>query len=122
MAAVAIAGTLMMRVDGQQYRMGGKFAIYPGPIERTGVAGLDGPVGFTQKFVIPRFDADIYDSGGLSLMQIQAITDSNITVQLVNGKNYVLTDAWYSGEEELNAVDGKISAKFEGITMTEILA
>lgn len=123
MAVAAIAGIAFLKVDGVQYDLRGNFKVMPATVERTGVAGGDGAVhGFTQKGLVPSIEGDLTDTGGLSISAITGLTNSTVTLELINGKVYVLNQAWYSGPTNLNAVEGSLPVKFEGFNCTEILA
>ena len=122
MASSALGGTAFLKVDGTQYLLRGNFKVYPNLKERTGVAGADGVHGYTEKFNVPSIEGDITDTGGLSIQGLQNITNSTITLELVNGKNYILNGAWYSGQANLDAVAGTLPVKFEGLDCSEVLA
>jgi hypothetical protein len=122
MASNALGGTAFLKVDGNQYLLRGNFKVMPNTVENTGVAGADGPHGFTQKFNVPSIEADITDTGGLSVQALQNITNSSITLELVNGKTYLLASAWYAGQATLDAVTATLPVKFEGMSCNEILA
>jgi len=120
MADNRIAGVAYLKVDGNQYALRGSLTVSPDAIERAGVAGQDGVHGFTEKPRVPSISGDISDSAGLSLTDLRAIVDSTITVELANGKQYVLRDAWTSDAFELNTVEGQIGVKFEGLKCEEV--
>jgi hypothetical protein len=122
MASQAIGGTAFLKVDGAQVQLRGNFKVMPNLTENTGVAGADGIHGYTQKYVMPAIEADISDSGGLSVTALQNITSSTITLELVNGKQYVLANAWYSGQATLDAVVGQVPVRFEGTSCMELTA
>jgi hypothetical protein len=58
----------------------------------------------------------------LSLQRLRAFCNSTVTVELLNGKTYVLANAWTSEALELNAVDGTVSVTFQGLVGREMLA
>jgi hypothetical protein len=122
MASTAIGGTATLKVDGVQFRLRGNFKVMPNALERTGVAGADGVHGYTEKYLVPGIDGDISDNGGLSIQALLSITSSTITLDLVNGKSYILHSAWYAGPATLDGVQGQIPVKFEGTQCTEITA
>lgn len=122
MAGQAFAGTLFFRIDGVQQRLSGDFKVQPNARENTGVAGPGGVLGYTQKYLVPSIEGTLADSGGLSVQALQNITDSTITCELVNGKSYVLSDAWYSGTSTVDVMEGKVPVKFEGISCRELVA
>lgn len=122
MASNALGGTAFLKVDGTQYLLRGNFKVYPNNKERTGVAGADGVHGYTEKYDVPSIEGDISDTGGLSIQGLLNITNSTVTLELVNGKTYMLSNAWYAGQANLNGVDGSLPVKFEGLRCAEVLA
>jgi len=117
-----IGGVAYLKVDGEQVALRGALTISFFPFERTGVAGMDGVHGYTQAPRAPTMTADLTDIGGLSLTKLQSICNSTITAELLNGKTYVLANAWVSGTPELDATDGTVSVTFEGMTGREMMA
>ena len=122
MASNAIAGTLSFAIDGQTYNLKGAFKVRVGGVSRDPVVGPDGPHGFTEKYNSPGLDADLSDSGGLSIQSLQNITDSTAQVDLVNGKSYVFSNAWTAEAQELDAVSGTITFKMDALDCNEITA
>src|SRR5262249_4638680 len=103
MACRRIAGVAYIFVDGRQYPLRGALTISIDTLERTGVAGMDGVHGFTEKPRVPWIEGDISDLGGLSLALLQAMCDVTVTAELANGKVYVLRNAWTSTAREFDA-------------------
>lgn len=115
-----IAGTAYLKVDGVQYALKGGLTISPDPVEREGIAGMDGVHGYSEKPRVPSIKCELSDSGGLSLEQLRAITDATVTAEVATGKVYVLTNAWTKAAHELDAADGKISVEFMGFSCREM--
>lgn len=122
MAAERIAGICYLKVDGKQYSVRGNLKVQPLNTKKTGVAGSDRVHGFKEEIVVPYIDVDITDRGTLSMKTLQSVKDSTITAELANGKVYVLRNAWYAGEGEIDGSEGKTTAKFEGLACEEQLA
>ena len=123
MAAIGASGGIaLLKINGTQYQLRGSFKVRIGGIQRSGIAGADGVHGWNEKYEVPGYDADIGDSGGLSLQMLQAITGATITLELHSGKAYALHDAFLEGPLELDGVEGKFSAKFGGSRLLEITA
>lgn len=121
MAAETIGGVVYMRRGDRQLSCKGNITIRLGGRNRTAVTTADERVaGFTSQWVAPGFDMDIVDFGDLSLKDIQAIENEPLTIELGNGKAYILADAFYVGEASLNAIDGMFAAKFDGVDIQEI--
>src|SRR5215471_15171206 len=107
MACRRIAGVAYVFVDGRQYPLRGGLTISIDNIERTGVAGMDGVHGFTETPRVPWIEGDFSDLAGLSLLTLQRMDNVTITVELANGKVYVLRNAWTSTAREFNAAEGQ---------------
>ena len=121
MACRRIAGVAYIFVDGAQYPLRGDLTVSTDTLEREGVAGMDGVHGFTETPRVPWIEGAISDLGGLSLMALQAMCDVTVTVELANGKVYVLRNAWTSTAREFNAADGQATVRFEGMSAEEML-
>ncbi len=118
----AIAGTAYIKVDGQQFDLRGNLKVNISPVEREGKAGLDKVHGFTEKPVVPYIEGDFGDRGDLSITDLQSITDATVTAELVNGKNYLLRNAWVATAIELDGGEGQFTVKFEGVEGEELPA
>jgi tail tube protein len=117
---VAIAGTAFLKVDGDQYPLKGSFTVSPSAVERTGIAGQDYVHGYAEVPRVPYIEGDISSRPEISLEDIELITDATVTAELINGKTYVLRNAWCRSAIELNTRDGQFRARFEGETCDEI--
>ena len=118
----AIAGTAYLKADGKQYDLRGNMTVSIGAFERETVTGQDGVHGYTEMPKASFIEADLSDSGGLSLEQIGEIRNATITVELINGKVYALQEAWCMMAPELNTADGSMTVRFEAKRGQEIAA
>ena len=121
MASNIVAGIASFRVNGSQYQLRGSFNIGIYDIERTGVAGQDTVHGFTEKLRVPFIEGEISDNGGLSLEELKKLTDVTVEANLANGKSYVLRNAWLASSPDLDASEGKMTLRFEGLKGEEVL-
>ncbi|HEV7286021.1 MAG TPA: phage tail tube protein [Kaistia sp.] len=117
-----IAGVCYLKVDGAQYALRGGLTVSIDSVEREGVAGMDGVHGYIERPRVPFITADLTDTAGLSLDALQRITAATVTVELANGKVYLLREAWTAEAREINAVDGTVSVRFEGVKGEEVMA
>lgn len=115
-----VAGVAFLKADGQQFALRGNMTVSMGSVERETVTGQDGVHGYTEKPMAPFIEADITDSGGVSIEAIERITRATVTAELANGKVYVLREAWVMKAPELNTTDGTMSVRFEGFRCEEI--
>lgn len=110
-----IAGTAYVKVDGNQYTLSGSLTVSPDSLEREGLAGLSGVAGYKEMPRVPFIEGEFFTTAGLSLTAIQAITNATVTAELANGKTYVLRNAWTAGAREVNAAEGTVTIRFEGM-------
>ena len=122
MACRRIAGVAYIFVDGRQYPLRGDLTVSIDTIEREGVAGMDGVHGFTETPRVPFIEGAISDLGGLSLIVLQDMCDVTVTVELANGKVYILRNAWTSTAREFDAAEGQATVRFEGMSAEELMA
>jgi len=115
-----VAGMAFIKVDSKQYNLRGNLKIKIAKVEREGIVGLDGVHGHKVTPVLPSFEMDITDAPDLSIEELNAIEDATITVELLNGKNYLLRNAWCASAIELDAAEGQFTASFEGMSGEEI--
>ena len=47
--------------------------------------------------------------------------DTTVTAETVNGKTYLLRNAWTAAARELNAVEGSLTIRWEGMSGEEIM-
>lgn len=117
-----ISGTAFIKVDGLQYDLRGNCRVNIAAFTREGVVGLDRVHGYTQKPSIPYFEMDLTDQPTVSLEAIQNTTNATVTIELLNGKTYVLRQAWCANQPELNVDDGMFTVRFEGASGEELTA
>lgn len=122
MAANAIAGTLYVKIDGTQYPVKGKFKYSPLTSVKTGVAGADGPHGFNVKPKMPSVKGTLTDLGRLSVSQLQSLQSSTLTLELVNGKTFILSQAFLEGDIEVDTDEGEYEVEFKGMSAIEQVA
>lgn len=116
----AIGGIATVRADGRQYALRGDFMVSPSYSERTGVAGMDGPHGYTEAPRIPFIAGTISTMEDLSIEELDAITDATVQADLINGKSYVLRAAWTKSAHEINTAQGSVAVRWEGLSCDEI--
>ena len=115
-----IGGVASLTIDGQQYTLRGNMKVKPSTVKREGVAGQDAVHGYTEMPIVPGADCDLTTTNGLSLIDLENIVDSTVTIQLANGRTYVLTDAWTESAFEIDTAEGKFGVNFGCITCEEI--
>lgn len=115
-----IGGVLNLTIDGTQYAARGNFEVTPSTVKREGVAGQDYVHGYTELPIVPGIKGDLSTTNGLSLQQLEQITNSTIQCSLANGKTYVLSQAWTVAAFSISTAEGRVGVEFGGITCDEI--
>lgn len=107
------AGTLYFRIAGVTYSPQGDFTVGVGGVMRESIVGVDRAVhGYRETTEASFIEGTLTDSSGLSLSQLQAITDTTLQLELINGKVYTLQNAWCAKANEWKS-DGTVAVRFE---------
>lgn len=115
-------GIIQLQVDGVVHDAKGNFTYNLGRPMRESIIGADGIHGF-KEIPQPAFiEGEITDRGTLDLAALVAITDSTATLELANGKVFVLRGAWFASEGTGNTEEGNIAVRFEGVGAEEVPA
>ncbi len=120
MANNRIAGVAFVKYDGRQLPVRGSWKVNFNKLTREGISGQDRVHGYKEMPGIPSFEGEISTTADISLPELLAIKDATVTLELANGKTYVLRNAWTSGEYSVETEEGKLSVKFEGMDIDEI--
>jgi hypothetical protein len=119
MANRRVAGTTTVTADNLQLSVRGNVNVSLSKVERTGIAGLDGTHGYEEKPRVQFIELDVTTTQDLTIAQLDAITDATITTTLANGKTYSLFEAWTKSAHEINAEQGMVRVRFEGMNGSE---
>lgn len=120
MANKMIAGTAYIKVDGKQYTLGGSLNVSINEFTREGLAGLSGTAGYKETPHVQSIEGEFYTTNEFSVKELSNIKNATITAELANGKTYILSEAWQSGDIEVDAAGGTCTIKFEGMRGREI--
>src|SRR5262249_51239569 len=116
-----VAGVVYLRVDGRQYRARAEIKVSIATVEREAVIGQDGIHGYIERRVPCYIEGKITDGPELSIDLIQQMCNVTVTVELLNGKVYLLRNAWNTKANPLDTTDGSIEFRFEGRAAEELL-
>jgi hypothetical protein len=115
MAVTPVGGTAFVRFNGTQYQLRGSMKSSPTQQQNTAGANADGSFYFIQKPRPGKVEMEISDSGGLSVQQIYAMTGVYLTLELINGKVITVQNGVFTGEPDVDHVEGKFPLTCEGI-------
>ena len=119
--AQRIAGIAFLKVDGNQYPLRGNFTITPSVIERAGIAGQDYIHGYSELPRVPSIEGDVSTVPGLAIEDFDGMTNVTVTAELANNSTYVLREGWCVSALAINARDGMVRVKWEGISCDELM-
>ena|SRR5215831_2984907 len=117
--AQKIAGVAHLMIDGRLYSLRGNFTVSPTRWERTMIAGQDAIHGYQELPRVPYIEGDLSTVRDLSLATLEAQTDSTVSAQLANGKQYTLHEATCKAGFEENTRDGQVRVRWEGTVCIE---
>ncbi|MEM1046484.1 MAG: phage tail tube protein [Pseudomonadota bacterium] len=116
MANRAIGGVLSFDIGGLNVEARGDFTVSGFHSALEGVAGQDRVHGYIETPQVPTISGTITTVAGFRLDAVQGIKNvSAITLNLRNDTTYVLTEAWETGQGELNAGEGSLGVTFQGM-------
>jgi hypothetical protein len=113
-------GIIQLKVNGEVTDAKGNFTYNPGKPKREAVMGADRMHGFKETPQVAFIEGAITDRGTLDLAALATGSGLTITLELANGKTFVLRDAWFAGEGSATTEEGEISVRWEGANGEEI--
>lgn len=116
------SGTLFVKVNGQQQDAKGNFTYNKGAPKRDAIIGPDGVHGYKELPQVPFIEGEITDKGTLDLDATVNTVDATVTLELANGKVFVLRDAWYAAEGNVQTEEANIQVRYEGLSGEEVPA
>lgn len=110
-----VGGTAYLKTNGQQYKLRGNLTYFAGSLEREDVVGMDGVHGYKEMPKAPFVQADLTDAPNLDAKQFETMTDVTVSIQLGNGKQFILSNAWCTQAPEMDASEGQGTVRFVGL-------
>lgn len=108
-------GTIQFKIDGINYDAKGDFTYNLGSNKREPIIGVDGLHGFKDTIQPARIEGEITDKSDLDVKALQALESVTVTLELANGKVFILRDAFFSADGDINTGEGNIQISFHGI-------
>jgi Phage tail tube protein len=118
--AVRFAGVAFVMIDGNQLPVRGNLTVSPSPVERTMIAGQDSVHGYQELPRVPYIECDVSTLPDLPLEDLEAQTNVTVVAQNANRMMYSLVGATCKGGLEINARDGQVRIRWEGLACAEI--
>ncbi|HDR9036122.1 phage tail tube protein [Burkholderia arboris] len=114
-----LAGTASVSVDGQTYMVSANFKYSPGKKTRESLTGMDGVHGYKEKWRAPSIAMQLRDWGGLTVENVNGMTNVTVVAELANGKTIIGRNMWSVEDQEVDSEDAVFDVKFEGPEVTE---
>ena len=112
-----LAGILFFKIDGELYQAKGGFTYNLGIPLREFILGSEGYKETEQAAYI---EGEITDHPDLDLKRLVLLDGVTVTLELANGKVFLLRNAWYAGDGNVASEDANITVKFEAPKGEEI--
>jgi hypothetical protein len=108
-------------MDGVQQDAKGSFTLTMGGPKLSPIVGADRIHGAKEEQMPGSIEGVLTDRGDLSIRDLLDYTGS-VTIELRNGKSYILPNAFYGGDGALDTEEGEIGITYYGDPMIEQLA
>jgi hypothetical protein len=116
-------GFIQFKINGNTYDASGDFTYNYGAPKREGMVGPDRVHGYKELPQIPKISGMIRDGSALRVVnEILNATNATVTMELANGKTFMLESAWYCGDGDGTTEAGELQLEMEGLTATEVPA
>jgi len=89
---------------------------------RETLKGLNGVHGFSELPQQGRIVMTVRDAGGMTVRDFSSMTDTEVHLQLANGKTVGGSGMWVTEAIEVNVAEATFEVTFEGANVTEALA
>ena len=112
MANRVVGGLLSFKVSGKVYSAVGNFTYNAGYPIRAAVVGATKVDGYSETQQAAFIEGEIRDGEGIDTELLVQMKDETATLELANGKTFVLANAWYEGEGTGNSEQGNFPVRF----------
>lgn len=113
MANRVIGGLLSLKIDGQIYQAVGSFTFNQGLALRATLIGATGVDGYSVTPQAAFIEGEIRDGSEIDLEALVGSEDVTASLELANGKTFVLSAARFIGEGTGNTAESNFAVRFE---------
>jgi hypothetical protein len=114
-----LAGIAYLSVDGQTYMLAGDLSYSPSSVSRETLTGQDRVHGFSEKPHAGFIAGTLRDAAGLTVAQLNAMTNVTVVAELANGKTVIGRNLWTVEAQEVKTMDGTVDVRWEGFSVEE---
>lgn len=105
-------GLLAVKVDGVSYSGVGNFTFNIGKPVRAALVGATGVDGYSETPQAAFIAGEFRDGEDVDLEALVGTIDATVTLELANGKTFVLANAWFEGDGTGNTQEGNFAVRF----------
>lgn len=109
-----LGGVISVKVDGKIYQAKGAFTYNPGKPLREPIMGSDAQHGFKETPQPGFIEGEFTDEQTLDVPNLVTLKNVTVSIELANGKMFVLRNAYYAAEGTTSTDEGNIGVRFEG--------
>ena len=114
-----LAGIATLTVNGASIMLTGDLAYGVSSISRETLIGQDRVHGYSEKPHAGFISGTIRDSSGLSVADLNAMTNVTVVLELANGKTIVGRNMWTVDAQEVKTPEAAIDVKWESVSVEE---
>lgn len=107
-------GTILVQRNGEVMDAKGSFSVNLGRAKREAIVGQDRVHGYKEMPQVGFVEGTITDRGNLDVDDLVQATDETFTLEMANGKVYIVRNAYFAGEGTVTTEEGEIEVRFEG--------
>lgn len=107
------AGKIYLKINGELRDAKGSFSYNLGHDKRDGIIGADSIHGYKETPQIPFIEGAVTDADDLDVAALVRQDNVTVTLELVNGKTIVLSNAWFAGEGTVTTEEAEIAVRWE---------
>jgi len=112
--ALKIAGMASIRFNGRSYDSTGEFTVRMGGSKKDPITLASGKTHFTETLTPGMISGSIVTLPGLNITDIKNAVNAVVQIQAKSGHVYIMKDAFFSAEGEIDPMAAKFSLEFTG--------
>ena len=109
-----VGGIIQVQINGEVYSAKGAFTYNLGRPIREAIVGADSVHGYKETPQPGMIEGEFTDQGDLDMDGLSKIQNATVTIDLANGKMFVLSNAYFAGDGNVSTDESNVSVKFYG--------
>lgn len=115
-----LAGVAYVTVDGTTYMLSGDLSYQVSRVDRKTLVGQDAVHGYSETPVAGHIKATLRDSAGLSVADLNAMTNATVVCELANGKTIMGRNMWTVDTQEVKTSEATVEVTWESASVEEV--